>query len=160
MKSFSSADERQMPLRRILRWVVHTVGALVVAGLITEWRGFSLFDPYFFVPFACLSAMLASTIVASGPVSLRRAVPQACAVPAVILALSIGLLNLAAPAGIWVSPHWPLILETTVLTAAAGTGTAVLAGFLTHRYSAQTVRWIFRAAVLSGILVWRYWPLT
>ena len=147
-----------MTIRRTLSWLVHIAGALLVAGLITEWRGFTLFDPYFFIPFACLSAMVAPTIVAAKPGHLIRAVLQACAAPAIILALSVGLLNLAAPPKIWAFPPVSLVAEATALSLIATTATAALARFLLSRISPQTMRWGFRAVALCAIVAWRYWP--
>ena len=149
-----------MRWRRILKWLVHAAGALFVAGLITEWRGFTLFDPYFFIPFACLSATIVPAIVSARPGILIRPIFEACAVTAIILALSVGLLNLAAPHGIWAYPSRVLVAEATGLSLLSAAATALLARFLMRRISAPALRWIFRAATLCAILAWRYWPLT
>jgi hypothetical protein len=137
-------------MKAALVWTIRIAGALFVADLIADRRGFTLLDPWFFTPFACLSALLVTRKAA-----MKRAVLEACAAPLAILALALGLLNAAAPPGIWAFPSPLLMLETV----AAAFSAALLTWLLMQRLSPQIVCWAMRAAVLAAILMWRYIPL-
>ncbi|HZU24467.1 MAG TPA: hypothetical protein VFA04_03040 [Bryobacteraceae bacterium] len=140
-----------MKARRAIVWTIRIGGALFVADLIADRRGFTLLDPRFFIPFSCLSALL---VVRTA--SMRRTVLEACAAPFVILTLALALLNAAAPPGIWAFPGPLLLLESIATGVAAALGAALLTRSLLHRVPARIVRWGFRAAALASLLIWRY----
>ncbi len=144
--------------RRIFVWALRAGGVCVVADLIADRRGFTLVDPYFFIPFACLSAAIAGPLAAAKAGSVWASVLQACSIPAAILAASLSLLNLAAPHGIWVFPEWPLLLESAALSLASASASAGIARLLVTRLSPRIVAWGFRVATLAAILAYRAWP--
>ena len=152
------ADVAEMSVRSSIVWVVRIAGTVFVADLIADRRGFTMFDPYFFIPFACLSVIFVAPVVTFTAAGFARVLLPALAMPAAMLACALLLLNLAAPPGIWAFPPPGLVFEATVASLLATAAGAVLKRQLGARLSPKLVQWAFRCAALGGIVAWRYWP--
>lgn len=140
--------------------------AAVLLGLLVRgWRGYSLLDPFFFIPFACLSAVLAGPVLAdlrkkqNGPILplVATAVARSCG--SVLLMLAVALVALNYPwYETWLLPEWSTALEAVLLSLAAATSAASLTGLLLARFPGAAVKWIFRITVFLGLLAWRFAP--
>jgi hypothetical protein len=152
---------------RIMRSaVIQSVAALVLGLFVRQWRGFSMLDPFFFIPFACLSAVLAGPIV----VDLRRKQPvipalRHAAEAALRSVFSIALATVASIAALnypwtdsWLLPEWTTAVEAALLSVAGALAAASLTAMLTAKMSPGAVKWLFRTLVLMGVIAWRAIP--
>src|ERR1041385_2389294 len=92
-------------------------GAILLGVLVRIWRGFSMLDPLFFIPFACLSALLAVPMFLDErrrepdtPVlrHVIRAVGSACGLVGVMLAAPLLALNYPWN-DTWFLPEWRIV---------------------------------------------------
>jgi hypothetical protein len=147
--------------------IVRQVLAAVLLGLLVRaWRGFSMLDPFFFIPFACLSVVLAGPMFVdlrrkdqSGPLlrQLTRAVVLACGSVGIMLAVPLVTLNYPW-SETWLLPQWPTAIDAVLLSLAGATGAAAATGLLLVRLPAVAVKWALRVLVLSGLIAWRFAP--
>jgi hypothetical protein len=153
-------------MRRFFSVLGQTLGILFVALFVRFRQGASMFDPFFFIPLACFSAILAGPILiglrreSREPATLlvRRAVTGACACMLAILAASILALNLLPWTGGWLLPEWTTTLYAVLLSVAVATATASVTALLLARLRAEGARWLFRGLMLATLLVYRAVP--
>src|SRR5690242_18206423 len=101
-------------MRRIFSWLLQAIGIVSVGLFVRYRRGHSMLDPFFFIPFACLSVVLAGAILAGlwkrrgdpPRVQVYSAVARACGWMSMILAVSLASLNLMPWRGEWALPEW------------------------------------------------------
>lgn len=139
------------------------VFAAIMLGLfIRNWRGLSMIDPFFLIPFACLSALLAGPTLAAlrrknpaYPVLLQvaQAVVRSCGSIAIMLGLPLIILNYPWTET-WLLPEWPTALEAVLLSLAAATAAAALTALLMSRFGPAAVKWTFRALMLAALIAW------
>lgn len=142
------------------------VPAVLLGFLVRLWRGFSMLDPFFLIPFACLSAVLA------GPIFLdlwkkqqnrtmvgkiAGAVIRSCGSITIILAVPLVILNYPWYET-WLLPQWPTAVDAVLLSIASATGAAAATALLVSRLPAEAVKWIFRVLVFAGLVAWRFSP--
>jgi hypothetical protein len=142
------------------------MAACLFGLLVRGWRGFSMLDPFFFIPFACLSAVLVGPMFLDlrrkrpgGPVlaQVAKAVLQACGSVGIMLAVSLAALNYPWYET-WLLPQWPTALDAALLSLASATGAAAATALLVAWLPAGAVRWTLRALVFTGLIAWRLAP--
>src|SRR5437667_5417715 len=128
-------------MKRFLSSMFQGIGILSV-GLFVRYRmGSSMFDPFFFIPFSCFSAVLAGPLLirrheqSEEPVQaqVRWAVTRACAWMALILLVSVISLNLMPWSGGWLLLEWTTVLDAVLLSITATTAMAALMALLLSR---------------------------
>src|SRR5437870_1608423 len=106
------------------------LAAVLLGLLVRAWRGFYMLDPFFLIPFACLSAVLAGPMFLDqwrkephGPLlrQVGRAVLPACGSVGITLAVPLIALNYPWYET-WLLPQWPTVLDAVVLSLASATG--------------------------------------
>lgn len=112
-----------------------------------------MLDPFFFIPFACLSVILVGPMVMQEK-KVWRPVLLSCASAWAILLVAVAALNLPWEGG-WLLPEWTVAAEALLLSAASATAVAVLTKLFLNFMS----KWIFRGIMLAGLLVWRFTPI-
>lgn len=112
-----------------------------------------MLDPFFFIPFACLSVILVGPAVMQEK-KVWRPVLLSCASAWAILLVAIAALNVPWEGGLLL-PEWTVAAEALLLSAASTTAVAVLTKLLLNFMS----KWIFRGVMLAGLLVWRFTPI-
>src|SRR5712692_726851 len=108
-------------MKQLFSFLFQAVGILSVGLFLRNRLGPSMFDPFFFIPFACLSVILVGAILteirrrsqARLTVQVRQAVTRAFVCMSLILLVSVLTLNLMPWRGEWSLPEW-----TTVVNAA------------------------------------------
>jgi hypothetical protein len=141
--------------------------AVVLLGLLVRaWRGFSMLDPFFFIPFACLSMVLAGPMFLAlvrkehrGAVlrQVAKAVLRACGAVGVMLAVPLVALNYPWYET-WLLPQWPTALDAALLSVASATGVAAATGLLLTWLPAAAVKWTLRALFSMALIAWRFAP--
>jgi drug/metabolite transporter (DMT)-like permease len=153
-------------MTRVFSSLFQVIGILSV-GLFVRYRlGSAMFDPFFFIPFACLSAILAGPLLtksyaqSQAPISVqvRKAVTRACAWMSLILLVSILSLNLMPWSGGWLLPEWTTALDAALLSLTSTTALALIMSLLLLRLPPGVAKWFFRALVFGGILLYRAVP--
>src|SRR5215510_4917684 len=128
-------------MQRLLSSLFQGIGILSV-GLFVRYRmGPSMFDPFFFIPFSCFSAILAGPLLikmneqSEDPVQVqvRRAVTRACVWMLLILVISVMSLNLLPWSGEWLLPEWTTVVDAALLSVTASTAMAALMALLLQR---------------------------
>jgi len=150
-----------------MRAAVVQIGAAVWIGFfIRFWRGFSMLDPFFLIPFACLSAILAGPtlleLARKKPTQqmLQRVLEAAArASGSVLLMLAIALASLNYPwHEKWLLPEWSTAIEAALLSVASAFAASALTGLCCSRLSLRYVKWMFRGLALAVLIVWRELP--
>ena len=145
---------------------LNVVAAAALGLFVRFWRGYSMLDPFFLIPFACLSAILAGPIVlelrAKTPAKpvLRQAAEaalRAFALIALTLAVAVVGFNYPWRDG-WMAPDWATIGEAVLISTASSLASAACVALLAARLSPATVKRIFRAVVLVFLIAWRFSP--
>jgi len=153
-------------MQRLFSSLFQAIGILFV-GLFVRYRmGPSMFDPFFFIPFSCFSAILAGPLLIklneqSGepvPVQVRRAVTRACVWMLLILVISVVSLNLTPWRGIWLLPEWTTVLDAALLSVTTATAMAALMALLLSRLPPGVAKWLFRAIVFVAMLLYSASP--
>jgi hypothetical protein len=157
---------RSADLRFMRKTAVNVVAAAALGLFVGFWRGYSMLDPFFLIPFACLSAILAGPIV----IELRAKTPtkpvlrqageaalRAFALIALILAVAVVSFNYPWRDA-WVAPDWATIGEAVLMSSASSLASAALVALLAARLRAATVKRLFRALVLILLIAWRFSP--
>src|SRR5258708_24943037 len=111
-------------MQRLFSSLFQAIGILSVGLLVRYRMGPSMFDPFFFIPFSCFSAILAGPLLIKlneqseepMPVQVRRAVTRACVWMLLILLVSIVSLNLIPWSGRWLLPEATTVLDAPLLT--------------------------------------------
>lgn len=125
-----------------------------------------MLDPFFFIPFACLSAVLAAPILIdlrgkekNAPILrlVTKSVARACASVAVMLGAPLIALNYPWNET-WVLPQWSTVADAALLGLASATAAAALAALLLARLHAATVKFIFRVFIFACLFAWRFTP--
>ena len=122
-----------------------------------------MFDPFFFIPFACLSAILVGPILmeirrnsqAPVTVQVRRAVTRACGCMLLILLVAMLSLNLMPWRGEWSLPEWTTVVDAALVSVTATAVMAGVMGLLLWRLPAGVAKWFFRGFLLCGLLLYR-----
>ncbi len=134
--------------------MVKNLSAIVLLGLFVRyWRGYSMLDPFFFIPFACLSVILVGPLVMQRK-EVKRPVLLACGSACGILLVAVAALNLPWQ-GVWLLPEWTVAVDAVLLSAAS----AIAAAVLTKIFLKSMSKWIFRGIMLAGLLAWRFTPI-
>ena len=150
-----------------MRAVAIQIGAALWIGLfIRYWRGFSMLDPFFFIPFACLAAILAGPTLLdlarrkpAQPMLRRVLEATARSSGAVLLMLVIALVSLNYPwHDKWLLPEWSTALEAVLLSVASALAASAFTGLLCARLSPRYVKWVFRILALAVLVLWRELP--
>jgi len=150
-----------------MRAVATQIGAALWIGLFLRyWRGFSMLDPFFLIPFACLSAILAGPtlldLARKKPTqpTLRRVIEaSARASGSVLLMLAIAVVSLNYPwHDKWLLPEGSTAVEALLLSIASAFAAAALTSLACARLSPRYVKWIFRGLALAVLIVWRELP--
>jgi drug/metabolite transporter (DMT)-like permease len=153
-------------MKRFFSSAFQAIGILSV-GLFVRYRmGPSMFDPFFFIPFSCFSAILAGPLLIRlneqsqepVPVQVRRAVTRACLWISLILLVSILSLNFMPWGGEWLLPEWTTVLDAALLSVTATTAMAALMALLLSRLPPRVAKWFFRALVFVAILLYSAAP--
>src|SRR5262245_59036992 len=153
-------------MQRLLSSLFQGIGILSV-GLFVRYRmGPSMFDPFFFIPFSCFSAILAGPLLITlnerskepVPVQVRSAVTRACVWMLLILLVSVISVNLMPCSGGWLLPEWTTVLDAALLSVTASTATAALMALLLSRLPPGVAKWVFRAIVFVVILLYSAAP--
>ena len=153
-------------MRRLFSSLLQVLGILLV-GLFVGFRlGPSMLDPFFFIPFTCFSAILAGPILTevsrrnkgSIAVQVRLAVTRACVCMSLILIVSLLSLNLMPWGGEWLLPEWTTVIDATLLSVTGTTAVAAVMALLLSRLTPGAAKWIFRALVICGLLIYRGGP--
>jgi len=127
--------------------------AVFLGVFVRYWRGFSMLDPFFLIPFACLSVMLVPRRT-----DLVAAVVRACAAMFTIILTALVALNLPWE-GSLLLPEWPVALDAAVLSIAAAIGSATLRELFLSSMKPTTAKWIVRAIFMAVLLAWQYTPV-
>jgi len=122
-----------------------------------------MLDPFFFIPFACMSMILVGPILmkiqrrsqAPLTVQVRQAVTRACASMALILLVSILSLNMMPWRGEWSLPEWTTVVDAALVSLTATTAMAAVMALLLWTLPAVAAKWFFRGVLLSGLLLYR-----
>src|SRR5581483_2860137 len=147
---------------------IQCIAMALVAVFLADRRGFSLFDPLFLIPFACLAALLVAPILVTmhragdnrrAFVRIGIAVGRACGAVAVIVLLCVGLLDLAAPHGLWLIPDWQVVLDAALLSIVTSALAAALICTLLKRVPPAVIVWGSRAVMLAAVAGWHWMPL-
>ena len=153
-------------MKRIFSTLFQAMGILCV-GLFVRYRtGPSMLDPFFFIPFACLSAILVGPLLLKlneqseepVPIQLRRAVMRACVWMLLILLVSILSLNLAPWNGVWLLPEWTTVVDAGLLSVTFTTAMAAIMALLLSRLSSGVAKWFFRSLVFTALLMYSAAP--
>jgi hypothetical protein len=139
------------------------VGIVSVGLFVRNRQGPAMFDPFFFIQFACLSMVLVGPILtkiqrrSQAPVSvqIRQAVARACGYMSLILLVSILSFNLMPWRGAWSLPQWTTVVDAALLSLTATTVMAAVMGLLLWRLPAAVAKWFFRGFLLCGLLLYR-----
>ena len=161
--SLPGADKiSEGPMKRIFSTLFQAIGILSV-GLFVRYRtGPAMFDPFFFIPFACLSAILVGPLLLKlheqseepVPIQLRRAVTRACIWMLLILLVSILSLNLAPWSNGWLLPEWTTVVDAALLSITFTTAMAAVMALLLSRLPRGVAKWFFRALVFVALLLY------
>jgi len=153
-------------MKRIFSTLFQALGILSV-GLFVRYRtGPSMFDPFFFIPFACLSAILVGPLLLKlyeqseepVPIQLRSAVTRACIWMLLILLVSIVSLNLPPWSEGWLLPAWTVVVYALLLSVTITTAMAAFMALLLSRLQRGVAKWFFRALVFAALLVYNAVP--
>jgi hypothetical protein len=153
-------------MRKFFSVLWQTLGVLFVALFVRFRQGASMFDPFFFIPLACFSAVLVGPVLirlrrdSREPVTLQvgRAVACASAWMLAILTASVLAVNLLPWTGGWLFPEWTTALYAVLLSVAVATASASVMALLLARLSAEGARWLFRGLMLATLLAYRAVP--
>lgn len=130
---------------------------LIAVGLlglfVRMWRGYSMLDPFFFIPFACLSVILVGPLVLKEN-AIWKPVLLSCASACSILLVALTALNLPWQ-GAWLLPEWTVAVDALLLSGASATAVAVATRLFVNSMS----KWVFRGIMLAGLIAWRFTPI-
>ncbi len=146
-----------------MRLLFQALGILTVGMLVRYRQGPSMFDPFFFIPFSCLSVILVGPILIelrrrskdAVTIQIRRAVTNACASMALVLLFCVLSINLAPWRGEWILPELTTVVDAAALSLAATTTMAAIMGLLLWRLPAGAAKWFFRGFLLCALLLYR-----
>jgi len=146
-----------------MKLLFQALGILAVGMFVRYRQGPSMFDPFFFIPFSCLSVILVGPILielrrrSSDPVimQVRRAVTNACASMALVLLFCVLSINLAPWRGEWSLPEWTTVVDGAALSVTSTTTMAAVMGLLLWRLPAGAAKWFFRGFLLCLLLLYR-----
>src|SRR6266571_733150 len=132
-----------------MKLLFQALGILTVGMLVRYRQGPSMFDPFFFIPFACLSVILVGPILteirrrsqASATVQVRQAVTRACGCMSLILLVSILSLNLMPWRGEWTLPEWTTLVDGVLVSLTATTVMAAVMALLLWTLPAVAAKW-------------------
>lgn len=155
-------------LKTGLRLVAQTVLIIGVSIFVMVQRGATMCDPFFLLPFCLFSALLAGPILIEkcrtfpnrpAGMLVSGAAAQASGAVLLILALSLGLVNVVVWHGHVLLPSGETCFWTAVLSVTAAF--AAGAGLLVFRSSGSmnTMKWISRLLALGAVLLYRYLPM-
>jgi len=150
-------------MKQLFSFLFQAVGILSVGLFLRNRLGPSMFDPFFFIPFACLSVILVGAILTeirrlsrdSVIVQVRQAVTRACGCMSLILLVSVLTLNLMPWRGEWSLPEWTTVVNAALVSVTATTVMAGVMGLLLWRLPAGVAKWFFRGFLLCGLLLYR-----
>src|SRR6185436_4187366 len=153
-------------MKQILSRLFQAMGILSVGLFVRYWAGAAMLDPFFFIPFACLSAILVGPLLiklyeeSEEPVAiqLRKAVTRACVWMLLILLVSVLALNLAPWSGVWLFPAWTTAVDAALLSITFTAAVGVVMALLLARLSPGVARWFFRALVFVTLLLYSAAP--
>src|SRR3954447_15684040 len=139
-----------------MRLLYQALGILTVGMLVRYRQGPSMLDPFFFIPFSCLSVILVGPMLTelrrrgkdTVAVQIRQAVTGACASMALVLLFCVLSINLAPWRGEWSLPEWTTVVDAAVLSLAATTTMAAVMALLLWRLPAAGAKWFFRVFLL------------
>src|SRR5882724_10015698 len=131
-------------MKQLFSSLFQAVGILSVGLFVRNRQGPSMFDPFFFIPFACLSVILVGPILTeirrrshtSMTVQVRLAVTRACGCMSLILLTSILSFNLLPWRGQWTLPEWATVVDAALVSVTATTAMAGAMGLLLWRLPA------------------------
>jgi hypothetical protein len=112
-----------------------------------------MLDPFFLIPFACLSI-----IMIPNRTRVLPAVFRACGTVFCIVSVALIALNLPWE-GTLLLPEWPVALDAIFLSIASAVGAAAASALFLSRLKPATSKWIVRAFVFTGLLAWRFTPV-
>lgn len=135
------------------RAILQFLPAVLLGVFVRYWRGFSMLDPFFLIPFSCLSVMLVPRRT-----GVVMAVVRACGAMFVIILTALIALNLPWE-GTLLLPEWQVGLDAALLSIATATAAAALNALFLSPLKPTTARWIVRAVFLAILLVWQYTPV-
>ncbi len=153
-------------MRKLFSILLQVTAVVFVALLVRLQQGASMFDPFFFIPFACLSAILAGPILIglhresrdSMPILVRRAVIRACSWMLAILAASVLAFNLLPWTGAWLFPEWTTALYAALMSVTTTAAMAMVMALFLLRLPAGAAKWLFRGIMLALLLLYRAVP--
>jgi len=153
-------------MRLLFSCLFQAVGIVSVGLFVHSRQGPSMLDPFFFIPFACMSVILVGPILmkiqrrskAPLTVQVRQAVTRACGSMALILLVSILSLNLMPWRGEWSLPEWTTLVDGVLVSLTATTVMAAVMALLLWTLPAVAAKWFFRGVLLSGLLLYRNSP--
>ena len=135
------------------RVFVQILPAVALGLFVRYWRGFSMLDPFFLIPFACLSIIMIPNRTRVVPAVIR-----ACATVFCIVSVALIALNLPWE-GTLLLPEWPVAFDAIFLSIASTTAAAAVSSLFLARLKPATAKWIVRAFVFAGLLAWRFTPI-
>src|SRR5262249_48221301 len=139
-----------------MKLLFQALGILTIGTLVRYRQGPAMFDPFFFIPFSCLSIILIGPILidlrrrSQEPITVqvRRAVWSAYASMGLVLLVSTLAINLAPWRGEWTLPEWITVLDAAALSMAATTAMGCLMGLLLRKAPAAVAKWLLRGLLL------------
>ena len=154
-----------MDLSQLRHWFLTQGLAVLAIGLfVALWRGFSLLDSFFLIAFLCCSAILVGPIVVAGYrqysdriVLVRHAVIRACTMTLMAFAVALLWLNYQWQ-GEFLLPEGAIFFSALLLSVAVTTLAGILVLLTRDCLSARLTTWIYRAAVLAAVLIYRFFP--
>jgi hypothetical protein len=153
-------------MKRILSSLFQASGILSVGLFVRYRQGQSMFDPFFFIPFSCLSAILVGPLLielhkqSQAPVliQVRKSVTRACVWMSLILLVSFFTINLMPWGGSWLLPAWTTVADAALLSVTVTTAMASIMALLLTRLPPAAAKWFFRALVFGAMLMYSAAP--
>lgn len=147
--------------------ILQLSGIFLVGFYIPRRTGSSMLDPFFLMPFGCLSAILVGPILIemqrlhpeqSAAVQVRQTVQRACGSVLAILLVSLASLNLMPWRGEWLLPQWIYAVDAALVSVAITTVVAACTALLLRRLPPGLVKWLFRGLVVCAYFLYRNLP--
>lgn len=135
------------------------LAAVLVGVFVSVWRGISMLDPFFFLPFACLSAVLAGPMMIARTRSAFHIAARACVTMALIVAISLVAMNYPWNET-WYWPEWAIVVDAVLLSFGCALAAACSAALIKARWNANVAKWSFRLFALAALIAWREAPLS
>ena len=161
---------RTARIRMNLRLVISNLLLIIVFGIALPWnKGLAFLDPLMLSAYGCLGALFTAWNAASGfqrgasvkKIEIGRVILSALlrgmGLVVILLAMGTATVNFGR-SGSFALPLLDVLGEALLLGVTAGVALALLAGWLTLKYSGQVAMQGLRVVLVLGVVAFYRWP--